>query len=80
MAFIDRELDQRKREGLYRRLRELQSAQGARAVFDGREVINLSSNNYLGLTTHPRLVQAAEDANPKVRGGFRVPSAPSPAP
>ncbi|MDQ2742962.1 MAG: glycine C-acetyltransferase [Chloroflexota bacterium] len=59
MSFIDEELDTLREQGLYRRARELESAQGARAEFDGREVINLSSNNYLGLTTHPRLVEAS---------------------
>jgi glycine C-acetyltransferase len=42
--------------------RTLQSAQGARAVYDGREVINLASNNYLGLANHPRLNEAAARA------------------
>ena len=48
--------------GLYRRLRVVQSEQKSRCVIDGREVITLSSNNYLGLTTHPRLKAAALDA------------------
>ena len=50
---------------LYRRLRILSGEQRGRAVFDGREVVNLSSNNYLGLTTHPKLreraIQATKD-------------------
>lgn len=62
MAFVEDELDDLRRQGLYRTPRELESPQGARAEFDGRDVINLSSNNYLGLTTHPRLIQAALDA------------------
>ena len=44
---------------LFRSLRVLEGEQSSRAVFDGREVINLSSNNYLGLTTHPRLRERA---------------------
>ena len=45
MEFINQELRDLERKGLFRRLRELESAQGPRAVFDGKEVINLSSNN-----------------------------------
>ena len=59
LQFIEEALDQLKKDGLYRKLRELGGEQRARARFDGREVINLSSNNYLGLTTHPRLKEAA---------------------
>jgi glycine C-acetyltransferase len=62
MDWADGELDALRDKGLFRSLRDLQSRQEARSVFDGREVINLSSNNYLGLTTHPRLVRAAVDA------------------
>jgi glycine C-acetyltransferase len=62
MEWIDQELDALDVKGLLREPRDLQSPQGARAVFDGREVINLSSNNYLGLTTHPRLIAAAVEA------------------
>src|SRR5947209_12883308 len=69
LGFIDEELDQLRREGLFRRLRELQSPQEPRAIFDGRSVINLSSNNYLGLTTHPRLVQAALEATRRFGAG-----------
>jgi glycine C-acetyltransferase len=59
MEWIDGELDALREKGLFRHLRELEGPQGPRAVFDGKEVINLSSNNYLGLTTHPRIVDAA---------------------
>ena len=62
MAFLEAEIDDLKAKGLYRRLRVVQSEQKSRCVIDGREVITLSSNNYLGLTTHPRLRQAALDA------------------
>ena len=51
-----------KAKGLYRRLRVVESEQKSRCVIDGREVITLSSNNYLGLNTHPKLRQAALDA------------------
>jgi glycine C-acetyltransferase len=62
LAFLDDEIEELKAKGLYRRLRVVQSEQASRCVIDGREVITLSSNNYLGLTTHPRLKQAALDA------------------
>jgi glycine C-acetyltransferase len=62
MAFLDAEIEELKAKGLYRRLRVVESEQKSRCVIDGREVITLSSNNYLGLTTHPKLRQAALDA------------------
>ena len=62
LAFLDAEIDELKAKGLYRRLRVVQSEQKSRCVIDGREVITLSSNNYLGLTTHPKLRRAALDA------------------
>ena len=62
LAFLDAEIDELKAKGLYRRLRVVESEQKSRCVIDGREVITLSSNNYLGLNTHPRLRRAALDA------------------
>jgi glycine C-acetyltransferase len=62
LAFLDDEIEQLRAKGLYRRLRVVESEQRSRCVIDGREVITLSSNNYLGLNTHPRLRQAAIDA------------------
>jgi len=59
LSFLGDELDALKAQGLYRRLRVLDSEQAARARVDGREVVNLSSNNYLGLTTHPKLKERA---------------------
>jgi len=61
-TWITEQLDALREQGLYRKLRILGGQQGARAVIDGRPVINLSSNNYLGLATHPQLKQAAIDA------------------
>jgi glycine C-acetyltransferase len=58
MAFLDADLDELRAKGLYRRLRVVESEQAARCRIDGRDVITLSSNNYLGLTTHPRLREA----------------------
>jgi glycine C-acetyltransferase len=57
--YLDEQLDGLKQQGLFRTFRILEGPQGARARIDGREVINLSSNNYLGLNTHPKLRAAA---------------------
>ncbi len=59
LSFLGTELDTLRSQGLYRSLRVLQDRQAASAHFDGRQVVNLSSNNYLGLTTHPKLVERA---------------------
>src|ERR687897_3446405 len=59
LSFLGDELNALKSQGLYRRLRVLDDQQAARTTIDGRDVINLSSNNYLGLTTHPRLKEKA---------------------
>ena len=59
LAYLGEELDSLKQQNLYRRLRILEDEQKAHTTFDHRSVVNLSSNNYLGLTTHPRLRQAA---------------------
>jgi glycine C-acetyltransferase len=60
--FLVEELNGLKQAGLYRPLKELQSPQRPRSIIDGREVINLSSNNYLGLADDPRLKQAMIEA------------------
>jgi glycine C-acetyltransferase len=62
LAYLGAELDTFKAQGLYRHLRVLDGAQAAQTRIDGRSVVNLSSNNYLGLTTHPRLVERARAA------------------
>jgi glycine C-acetyltransferase len=62
LAFLDAEIEELKAKGLYRRLRVIESEQKSRCVIDGHEVITLSSNNYLGLNTHPKLKAAALDA------------------
>jgi glycine C-acetyltransferase len=62
LKFLSDELDSIKQQGLYRQLRVLEGEQGPHATFDHASVVNLSSNNYLGLTTHPRLREAALDA------------------
>jgi len=69
LAFLDGEIDELKAKGLFRRLRVVQSEQRSRCVIDGREVITLSSNNYLGLNTHPRLRDAALEATRRFGAG-----------
>jgi glycine C-acetyltransferase len=62
LAFLGDELADLRAKHLYRPLRVMSSAQGPIVVVDGAEVISLSSNDYLGLTHHPRLRQAALNA------------------
>ena len=59
LGFLADEIEEIKRQNLYRPMRVLSSAQGAEVVVDGARLISLSSNNYLGLATHPRLKEAA---------------------
>jgi glycine C-acetyltransferase len=59
LEFLADEVEGLKRQNLYRPLRVLSSPQAAEVVVDGAELINLSSNNYLGLATHPKLKEAA---------------------
>src|SRR5215468_8919950 len=62
LSYLHEQLEQWRSEGTYQRLRILESESAAESRFDGRQVINLASNNYLGLTTHPRLREAALEA------------------
>jgi len=62
LQYLTDELNKLREQKLYQKLRILETEQKAVARFDGREVINLSSNNYLGLTTHPKLKQRAVEA------------------
>src|SRR5688572_14079859 len=59
LAFLGDELAELRARHLYRPLRVMSSAQGPVVEVDGRELISLSSNDYLGLTHHPRLREAA---------------------
>lgn len=62
LAYLGDQLADLKAQGLYRSLRVLQGEAKATSVYDGKSVVNLSSNNYLGLTTHPKLRQKAIEA------------------
>jgi len=65
LAHLTAVLDDLRTRGTYFRLRELESEQGPVCRYDGREVINLASNNYLGLCNDPRLREAAIAATKK---------------
>jgi glycine C-acetyltransferase len=65
LAYLHDQLEQWRAEGTFQRLRVLESESAAESRFDGKEVINLASNNYLGLTTHPKLREAALEATRK---------------
>jgi glycine C-acetyltransferase len=69
LAFLGHELEALKEQHLYRPLRILSSMQGPSCVVDGRTVISLASNDYLGLTHHPRMLAAAEHAVAEMGAG-----------
>jgi glycine C-acetyltransferase len=69
LKYLSDELENLQQQGLYRKLRVLEGEQLPHATFDHKSVVNLSSNNYLGLTTHPKLRQAAIDAVRKYGAG-----------
>ncbi|HSH21255.1 MAG TPA: glycine C-acetyltransferase [Candidatus Caenarcaniphilales bacterium] len=59
LAHLAADIDELKQKSLYRPLRVMSGPQAPRTTMDGRPLISLSSNNYLGLATHPRLIEAA---------------------
>ena len=69
LAYLSEQLEAWRKAGTYQRLRVLESACEPVSIVDGREVINLASNNYLGLADHPKLVEAAVDAAEKYGAG-----------
>ena len=69
LSWLGEQLDAWRKAGTYQRLRLLESACEPVSRVDGREVINLASNNYLGLANHPKLVEAAIDAASKYGAG-----------
>jgi len=62
LDWLKLEIDGLKDQGLYNHIRTIGSAQGARLIVDGRDVLNFCSNNYLGLANHPKIVEAAQVA------------------
>ncbi|TMK35570.1 MAG: glycine C-acetyltransferase [Actinobacteria bacterium] len=69
LDYLKDELVELETNGLLLHPRTLEGPTGARASFDGREVINLASNNYLGLSNHPRMNRAAADAAERFGAG-----------
>ncbi|RLF81115.1 glycine C-acetyltransferase, partial [Thermococci archaeon] len=59
LEWITEELNELKEKGLYVSIRVLQSSQGPWVVVDGKRVLNMCSNNYLGLAAHPKIKEAA---------------------
>jgi glycine C-acetyltransferase len=69
LDFLKQRLAELEQQGLLLRARTLDGPTGARARFDGRDVINLASNNYLGLASHPRMNAAASKAASELGAG-----------
>ena len=66
---IEDEIARLRQNNLWRSLRSVESMPLGRAKIDGREIILLGSNNYLGLSAHPRVIEAAENALTKFGTG-----------
>ncbi len=60
--FLNENLNELKDQGLYNEINVVEGSNGPRITIDGKELINLSSNNYLGLATDDRLKEVAKDA------------------
>ncbi len=69
LGYLGLQLEEWKRAGTYQTLRVLEGPSAAESRYDGHDVINLASNNYLGLTTHPKLIEAATEATRKYGAG-----------
>ena len=65
LSYLTDQLNELKSKGTHFNLRVLEDEQAPECTFDGKHVINLASNNYLGLTTHPKLREAALEATRK---------------
>src|SRR6059036_3585874 len=65
LSYLTDQLNDLKAKGTHFHLRVLEDEQAPVCTFDGKKVINLASNNYLGLTTHPKLREAALEATRK---------------
>ena len=59
LSYLTDQMNELKKKGTHMKLRVLEDPQSPECTFDGKRVINLASNNYLGLTTHPKLEEAA---------------------
>ena len=62
LSFLDQELEKLREEGVYIHIRTIESAQDAWIHVDGKRVLNMCANNYLGFANHPELKRAAQQA------------------
>ncbi|MEL3912274.1 glycine C-acetyltransferase [Treponema pedis] len=69
MEFLQKKVQELKEQGLYKELVTLEGPNDAECIINGKKVINLSSNNYLGFANHPRLKKAAIAAIEKYGAG-----------
>lgn len=69
MSWVKDEIESLKKQGVFRELSIVDGPQAPKTVINGKMVINLASNNYLNLTTHPKVVEAAIDATKKYGAG-----------
>src|SRR6187402_1243005 len=69
LGYLTEQLDAMRTAGTHFRLRVLDDQQAPICHYDGKEVINLASNNYLGLANHPKLIEAAVEATKKFGAG-----------
>src|ERR1051326_8628027 len=65
LSYLSDQINDLKAKGTHFSLRVLEDEQAPECTYDGRHVINIASNNYLGLTTHPKLREAALEATRK---------------
>ncbi len=70
--FIDQELKQLKKDGLFRELKTIEKIEGSKITINGKELVNFCSNNYLGLTDHPKIVAAAVTATKQYGTGAQA--------
>ncbi|MGQ9544111.1 MAG: glycine C-acetyltransferase [Candidatus Bathyarchaeia archaeon] len=68
--FIEEKVSELKQVGVFPHIRVLSGPNSTKAVLDGREVLILCANNYLGLANHPEMIQAAKDAVDKYGAGM----------
>ena len=76
---LEKELHEVQEAGLYKRERIITTAQGAIIRTNGKEVINFCANNYLGLSSHPRVIDGKPEAAMVLRKGRQLGLLPLPS-
>jgi len=74
LDFLKEKIGELKDQGIYRKLPVLETPNEAEVILNGKKVINLSSNNYLGFANHPRLKKASIEAIENVSDYFPIPA------